>query len=209
MSSLLFPYTLAGIQFNYLRYLMPVTGVFKSVAGNISTIAYQPYPNTHFEYSWEFLQDQNVSPAPLGLQQVAGLIGAVLGRYDSFLHTDPDFNTVTAQPFGTGNATAGPFQLVAAYGTAGYVGTPELVQNLNGTPTIYDNGVPVSSPNYSIGPTGEVTFASGHFPASGHDLTWAGSFYYRCRFDEDYYDLRKDMKGLWSLEKITFTSFNL
>jgi uncharacterized protein (TIGR02217 family) len=144
------------------------------------------------------------------------LFNAVQGRYDSFLYQDPDFNAVTAQYFATGNGTAGPFQLVASYANSGGPTTYELIQNLNGTPTLYDNGTLISSSNYSISATGAVTFGSGHFPVSGHLLTWTGSFYYRCRFDADKLDFQKFMAGTsvgnggyWWKGKVAFTSVKL
>jgi uncharacterized protein (TIGR02217 family) len=207
MSSLLFPYTLPGIQFDYLRYYVPSTGVQQAVSGKTSTIAYRPYPLVHFEYAWEFLQDYNSGIAPLGLQQLVGLINQVRGRYDTFLHTDPDFNAVTAQSFGTATVDLDTYQLVATYGNSGGPGTAELVQNLNGTPTLYANGTAISASTYSIGPTGIVTFTT--LPTVGDVLTWTGSFYYRCRFDKDHYDFKKMMRGLWSVDKISFESVSL
>lgn len=205
MSALLFPYTLPGIQFDYLRYYVPSTGVQQAMSGKTSTLAYRAFPLVHFEYAFEFLQDSNGPTADL--QALVGLINAVQGRFDTFLHTDPDFNAVTAQIFGTVTAGVTIYQLVATYGNAAGPGIAELVQNLNGTPTLYANGVAISGSTYSIGATGIVTFTT--LPTVGKTLTWTGSFYYRCRFDEDHYDFKKFMKGLWSCEKITFTSVAL
>jgi uncharacterized protein (TIGR02217 family) len=201
-ASLLFPYSLPGIQFDYLRYYEWSTGVQQALSGKTSTIAYRAFPLVHFEYSFEFLRDGNAE-----VQAVVGLINAVQGRADTFLHTDPDFNTVTAQPFGTGDGVTRDFQLVATYGNPGGPSAPELVQNLNGSPSIYNNSSLVSTSNYGIDGQGIVHF--GTAPTAGRPLTWTGSFYYRCRFDDDHFETKKFMHGLWDLKVIRFTSVTL
>jgi uncharacterized protein (TIGR02217 family) len=209
MSSFLFPYTLPGIRFDYTRAYAWRTGVQKALSGKQSTIAYQLYPTVRYEYAFEYLKDSNT---PADISALVGLFNAVQGRFDTFLHTDPDFNTISAAgaaqygQFGTGNGTTLIFQLVALYQNSGGPGQAEIIQNLNGTPVLYDNGTPISSANYSIGATGIVTFGAGHAPAAGHTLTWSGSWYYRCRFDVDTFDFKKFMKSLWSVSKISFES---
>ena len=128
------------------------------------------------------------------------------GQYDTFLFTDPDFNTITAGNaaqygvFGTGDGSTLTFQLVATLQNSGGPGGPELIQNLNGTPVLYDNGSTISAANYTIGATGIVTFGAGHAPASGHTLTWSGSWYYRCRFMDDAIVWKKFMSQLFSVQ---------
>jgi uncharacterized protein (TIGR02217 family) len=209
MSSFLFPYTLPGIKFDYLRAYVWHTGVQKALSGKQSTIAYQLYPMVRFEYAFDHLLDSNI---PADISAMVGLFNAVQGRFDTFLHTDPDFNTITSANaaqygrFGTGDGSTLVFQLLALYQNSGGPGQAEIIQNLNGTPILYDNGSVISAANYTIGPTGIVTFGAGHAPANTHALTWSGSWYYRCRFDADTYDFKKFMKSLWSIDKITFTS---
>lgn len=198
MSSYLFPYTLPGIQFNYIRKYLWNTGVQKALTGKQSTIAYQAFPLVNFEYSFEYLR------APADITELVGLFNAVRGRFDTFLHTDPDFNTVSAEAFGAGDGSTTAFQLLATYEGASGPGQAEMVQNLNGTPTLYSNGTLIASSGYSIGATGIVTFTTA--PASGVALTWDGSFYYRCRFDADSYDWKKIMSALWQSPKLSFTS---
>ncbi len=149
MSSFLFPATLPGIQPNYLRNYEWNTGIQKAVTGKTSTLAYQIYPLVRFEYSFEFLKD---SDTPADIKALVGLFNAVQGRFDTFLHTDPDFNSVTGQSFGTGNASTTAFQLVATYQNSGGPGQAEIIQNLNGTPSVFVNGVreyptPLTSPS--------------------------------------------------------------
>lgn len=201
MSSFLFPYTLPGIRFDYLRSYVWRTGVQKALSGKQSTIAYQLYPLVRYEYEFEFLKDSNT---PADISALVGLFNAVQGKFDTFLHTDPDFNTFAStnqQQFGIGDGLTTAFQLVGYYQNSGGPGGREIIQNLNGSGHFFDNGSPAS---VTVGPTGIVTFSSA--PTSGHLLTWYGSFYYRCRFDEDTYDFNKFMKNLWSVKKISFTS---
>ena len=89
-----------------------------------------------------------------------------------------------------------------------------MIQNGNpanwSTAVLYDNGAIISAANYSIGATGIVTFGAGHAPASGHTLTWSGSWYYRCRFDEDEMVFIKFMTiGYWAVKKLSFSSVKL
>lgn len=214
MSSFLFPYSLPGIQYNYTRkYSWGKQGVQIALTSKTSTIGYMLFPVIEYEYSFEFLRDR-VSATP-DVSALVGLYNAVKARYDTFLHTDPDFNTITSGNaaqygvFGIGTGSLLTFQLLATYQQSGGPGNPEMVQNLNGTPVLYDNGTIISAANYSIGATGIVTFGAGHAPASGHTLTWSGSWYNRCRFDSDDYDFKRMDSKLWVLEKVNFTSLYL
>jgi uncharacterized protein (TIGR02217 family) len=212
VSSLIFP-TLQGLTFDVTRTPVWRTEVQTALSGKRSTLAYQQYPLVHFELSFSILRDDQ---ATSDVKALVGLFNAVQGSYDTFLFIDPDFNTFGAsnpQAFGTGNGTAGPFQLVANYANAGGPGYGEIIQNSNplgfASVTLYDNGSLISSSNYTIGATGLVTFLTGHFPAAGHALTWQGSFFYRCAFDDDKLDLTKFMTQWWTIKKLPFTSVKL
>lgn len=203
MSSLLYP-ALPGLKFEFLRYYMPSSDVQSALSGKASAISYRAFPLVHFEFDYEFLRDYNGEK-----QALEGLINQMDGRFDSFLFNDPDFHTATAQSFGTVASGTTTYQLVVTNQNVGGPGRAELVQNVNPgvTPTLYAGGTVIPSGHYSIGPTGIVTFST--LPTVGAALTWTGAFYYRCRFDEDHYDFKKIMVGLWSVDKITFTSFTL
>lgn len=133
MSSFLFPYTtLPGVQFDYSRYYLPATLVQEAMSGVTSTIGLRSYPLVHFEYDFEFLRDYNGEK-----QALEGLINAVGGRFDTFLHTDPDFNTVSNMQFVTTDGVTTLYALTANNQNIGGPGTPELIQNLNGAAVIY------------------------------------------------------------------------
>jgi hypothetical protein len=138
------------------------------------------------------------------------LFEVMAGQYDTFLFSDPSFCSVSKMLFGTGTGSQTQFQLRAAkqaYSDPSGVTGMQMVQDLHGAPTIYDNGSLVSGANYSIGATGIVTFNSA--PTNGHLLTWTGSFYYRCRFLMDEQDFEQFMFNWWETKKLQFKSIKL
>jgi hypothetical protein len=137
VSSLLFPYSLPGIKFDYLRRYEWSSDVQQALSGKTSSISNRAYPLVHFEYAFEFLRDYNSPSADL--QALTGLINAVGGRYDTFLHTDPDFNTVTNMPFAIMDGVTPAYQTTATYGNVGGPGSAEIIQNFNGTPAYFVN----------------------------------------------------------------------
>lgn len=209
MTSFVYPNNILGLSFNVVRTPEYNTGVQEAMSRKRSAIMWQAYPVIHFELDYELLRDDlTISD----LKALVGLFNACAGRYDTFLFLDPDFNTIPASTpalFATGNGTVGPFQLVATYQNPGGPGYNEIIQNINGSPILYANGSQIAFGTYSIGPTGLVTFAAGHAPANGVSLTWSGSFYYRCAFDDDKLDLTKFMSQWWAAKKVSFTSIKL
>ena len=209
MTSLVYPNNILGLSFNVVRTPDWNTDVQKAQSGKRSTVGLMLYPLIHFELDYELLRDDiTVSD----LKALVGLFNACQGQFDDFLFLDPDWNTFTAsnqQFFITADGTVGPFQLTATYQNPGGPGYPELIQNLVNAPVLYANGVVIPSNRYGIGPTGIVTFAAGQQPASGVALTWSGSFYYRCAFDDDKLDIAKFMNQWWAAKKVAFTSIKL
>lgn len=196
MSALVYPANLPGLTFDNVRSPGFNTGVQTALSGKESRIAYQQYARTKFTLKYELLRDYTT---PSDLAALHGLFMAVGGKYDTFLYSDPTFNTVALMPFAVGNTTAGPFQITASFQNSGGPGGAELIQNFNGTPSVFVNGVlqtPVT--NYTLGATGIVTFTAGHFPAAAAVIAWTGSFYYRCRFDDDSMDFSQFMNDFWS-----------
>jgi uncharacterized protein (TIGR02217 family) len=201
MSSQIYP-TLPGLDAEVKRSYVWKSGIQEALSGKQSAISYRQYPLIAYELTYNVLR-RNISPDEF--QSIVGLYNDMKGRFDTFLFTDPDFNTITAGNaaqygiFGTGDGATLIFQLIATLQNSGGPGGAEIIQNLNGTPVLYDNGSVISAANYSIGATGVVTFGAGHAPVSGHTLTWSGSWYNRCRFDEDAIVWTKIMpaQSLW------------
>jgi hypothetical protein len=173
----------------------------KSVAGIVAAISTKPYATWDFSFSMDNIQGQETiktSPVALFFATFAATSGGGL----PFLFTDPQDNAVTLAQFGTGDGTTTTFQL-----SRNINGQVDIIQNLNGTPTIYVNGSPVTPA--SISSTGVVTFSSA--PMSGYTLKWTGSFYFLCRFTEDTIDAVRTFtvnNGVdqWNFSGIKFSS---
>lgn len=206
MSNLLFP-ALPGLAFPVKRAPLWTTNVHQSAAGMSARVALQKYPLYQWTVTHEVLRDTPlVATSELAL--LWGLYNAVRGRYDSFLYQDPVYNTVANEPFGTGDGVTTAFPLIATF-RAGptYPGQAELIQNLNGAPTIKDNGSTVSGGAYTIGPTAIITFTTA--PVAGHALTWSGGFYYRCIFSSDDAEFDGFLNKMWAMQSLQFESIYL
>jgi hypothetical protein len=157
-------------------------------------------PTYSFELPFSFLRSDSVN---LEWQQLQGFINSLNGAVGLFGFTDPDDNSVSGQGFGEGDGTTlGPFQLVRALG-----GFAEPVFLLNGYPTIYVNGI--VNTQWKIDAFGNVFFNSGNAPASGALLSWSGSYYWPCRFDEDTTDFSKFLNQIFELKSLKFTTEKL
>ena len=197
MSSFVYP-TLPGLTFNNVRTPLWNTGIQSAVSGKESAIAYRQYPLYRFELQYELLRD-NITASDL--KALAGLYNAMQGRFDTFLFTDPAFSAVVTEPFGTGDGVTTAFQLICKWQNTGGPGIAELVQNVNGAPQIFKNGVLQTTPtNYTLGPTGIISFVTA--PANALPLTWTGSFYYRCRFDTDELPFTQFMNQWWQTKTV-------
>ncbi len=178
MSNFIYP-VLQGLTFNSVRSPHFNTAKQQALTGKESRIAYQQWPLWHWELIYEYL-------SPADLLALHGLFIAVQGDFDTFLYTDPLFNAVAAQqsPSSRPEIRRRPSTRSSpSTKTPAVPGGPELIQNFEGTPTIYGNGTLIPSGHYSISGTGGVTFSA--MPAAATVLTWTGSFYYRVRFDND------------------------
>lgn len=203
MSSLVFPTGLQGLTFNGNRTPIWKTRVQEALSGKETALGYQQYPKFRFELNFEWLDS---AAATNDYRKVAGLYGAMNGRYDTFLYTDPRFNTLVDENFGTGNGALTAFQIIAKDQNSGGPGVAEIIQNFNGAVTIKDNGVTRTGGgvDYTLGATGIVTFTTP--PVNAHALTWSGAFYYRCRFLEDEQDFSEFMQNMWETRQLTFRS---
>jgi len=173
----------------------------KGAAGTNAGIALKPYPTWDFEFSLDHITGHEHTAASV-VAQMLGTFMATAGGANLFLFTDPQDSTATGAQFGTGNGTATKFQL-----SRNICGYPDIIQNLNGTPTIYVGGTPTTPA--SISSTGVVTFTTA--PANTAVLTWSGSFYYACRFAEDTIDSTRNFtinSGIdhWMIQGVKFSS---
>jgi uncharacterized protein (TIGR02217 family) len=202
VSSLVYP-ALLGLTPDVTRKPVWSTKVQAALSGKRTTIAKQYFPRMHFELNYDILRDDL---ATSDLKALVGLFNQVAGSYDTFLFQDPDYNAVTAMGFGTGDGATTAFPLSTFYANSGGVGYYEMVQALNGAPSIYINGT-LQITGYSVSSAGVVTFSTA--PALNAALTWSGSFYYRCAFDSDELPLKKFMNKWWQADKVAFNQVHI
>jgi hypothetical protein len=198
VSSNVFP-SLSGLTWPFGHSVSYKSLSDESQSKRLATLALQTYPVHTWTLNYDILRD-DVSPSDI--RSIVGLFNACRGRYDSFLFTDPTFNSVSGQVFGVGDGNTKNFQVVANFQNAGGAGGPDIIQNFNGLPTIFDNGGTPGA--YSIGPTGIIAFTTA--PAAGHVLTWTGSFYYRCHFLNDTLQVQQFANQWWSTQNLQFRS---
>lgn len=75
-------------------------------------------------------------------------------------------------------------------------------------PTAYvanTSGATLTVPaDFTLGDMGYLTFTDA--PAAGHEVSWSGTFYFRCRFTHDALDLEEFLQDLYSGKKVEFIS---
>lgn len=169
----------------------------KSQMGEIRSTT-QVYPIWEITYDLEWARGAENIPSSL-YNYMLGFFLQVQGSLSDFLYLDPNDNTATKQLIGIGDGVTTSFQLQRSIAN-GF----DIVQNLNGTPTIYANNADVSTADYTISQTGIVVFATA--PAAGTVLTWSGNFYYRVRFASDEMRFDQMMNQIWESKEIRLQS---
>lgn len=199
MSNAVFP-TLIGLEWNIERTPIWNNLLLESASGKDATLALWSFPKYQYKLSYAFLNDATTTD----LKTIIGFFNSRLARYDSWLYQDPgDQTSATQQNIGTGNGSNKAFQLVRVYG--GFV---EPIQNVNGNPLIYVNGVlKTLTTDYTVGPTGIITFVSA--PGNGLAVTATFNFYWRCRFLQDQTTFNEFMANLWENKSLEFKTVKL
>lgn len=90
-----------------------------------------PYPLWKIKYVLQYARGSEQEPGSV-YQYVLGFFMNVGGQFSDFLYLDPNDNHVDQSPFAVGDGSTQTFQTTRTIG----VGT-DIVQNLNGTPTIF------------------------------------------------------------------------
>jgi hypothetical protein len=192
MSNLLYP-ALPGLEFGTLRSVLapPV-----QVRTTPSRREYRARDATidRFRYvlNYEFLSQRAVF-SEAQLDTLTGFFRRHGGSFESFLFADPADRPAAADLFGTGNGSTTVFQLLRAVG-----GFSEPVYAVNGNIDVTNNGITVS--NWTLGPTGIVTFVSP--PGPGALLRWFGTPLRRVRFLRDETEAELFMRDLWRAKKV-------
>lgn len=182
MSNDVFP-VLAGISWPVVRGPVFSTMIQQGVDLSELRATFMSAPIYDFTLTYDILRND----AHAEFQQLCGFFEARLGSWDSFLFTEPADANVSAQVFGTGNASAVAFQLIRSFGASN-----APVKNLNSAPTITVNNTPTS--NFTVS-AGLVTFTSP--PAANAVLRWTGTYYFRARFGADTSEFEQFMRQFW------------
>ena len=190
MSSAVFP-TLVGQGWSVIKTPRFATRVQRSVSGRELRAPDMPNPIWTFTLVFEYL------PAA-DLNTLLGFFLSRQGAYDPFLFNDPNDNSVTAQPIGTGDGATTSFQLGRDLG--GFWEPVTAPGNLIG---VYANGIAQSGCEADPA-TGILTMPAP--PAAGLAITADFTFYFRCRFVDDSNDFENFMQNLWRLQKLQFVS---
>lgn len=194
MSNVLLP-TLAGLTWNTTKSPRFNTSIQSAVDMSEVRVSFSATPIWDFTRSYELLRD-NVTNNEL--KQLGGFFLARYGSWDNWLFLDADDGTALLEPFGTGDGVTTAFQLKRAFGAF-----TESVSNVANAPSIYKAGVlQTVTTNYTISSTGLVTFTAA--PAAAAALTWSGTYYYRCRFNEDAQEFKQFMSKLWEARTFEF-----
>lgn len=155
------------------------------------------YPKWQFKITHDFLRDTASFPE---LQRLYAFFNIHAGMYGQFSFYDPNDNTVTDQPFGTGDGVTTAFQLTRTLG-AGAITFVEPVQSVVAGATAKIAGTPTTAFTIS---GGIITFTTA--PATGAALTWSGQFMFLVEFEQDQFDADQMMQTLWSQSGLTLLS---
>lgn len=129
----------------------------------------QPYPLWKIEYEMNFARgDESQAAANSVYQYVLGFFMNMGGQFSDFLYEDPNDNSVAQMPLFIGEGVTRNIQLTRQIG----IGT-DIVQNLNGTPTIFTTG-------YEFGPGGPL--------GTENFFSWSE---------------RQDMSAKWAVNQLT------
>jgi uncharacterized protein (TIGR02217 family) len=192
---------LAGQTFIMSKRPIFVSKIAESTSGRERRRRLWSYPKWGFKVAYEVLRD---APAYLEIQRLSAFFLLHGGRSTTFNFLDPSDNTVTAEPFATGDGVTTTFQLTRSltFGADRFI---EPVRMTVGVPTVFIAGAATSA--FTQGANGSITFATA--PTAGATLTWTGLFMFVCRFDQDDLDMTQMMSGLWSQSGLAFQTVKL
>lgn len=175
------------------------TSRIESVSGRRTYLPLRSVPRWNWDVPLEFLRSAQY--AKTGFTELETLLGFFISQTISgqcFLFKDAEDFAVVNQPFGIGDGTSQTFQLVRTYG-----GFTEPVYNVDTSSLlVYINGVPTTT--YTVGSKGNIIFTTS--PPLTAVLSWSGSFYWVCSFDEDTVEVARSLKGLSALQSLKFSN---
>lgn len=199
MSAAVFP-SLVGLGWEFERKPKFRNIVQESVSGFEDRIGLMLYPRFVYTLNYDMLRGDATN---LEFQTLFAFFCARRARFDSFLFTDPDDYTVTAQGIGTGDGSTTEFQLVRAMTGTGGVSFVMPIIAPNVVSEVRVDGAPVNPADYAVdADTGLITFDVA--PGNGLAIVADFTYYWRCRFDADEMDFRKFMYQLWRADGLQF-----
>jgi hypothetical protein len=172
----------------------------RALSGKNTRFSNYSYPTYSYQVDIKVLRS---AAAFTELQSLVGFINSVNGTVGLFGYVDPDDSVVTQETFAlaTGDP-ASAYQLVRPFG--GFV-EPVFLISSEGF-RVYDEGVDVTG-TASLSPYGAVTLTPA--PPEGDALSWSGSFYWPCRFDEDSADVSLLYSQIYGVKQLKFTTEKL
>ena len=193
---------LPGLGFPIKRSPLFKTVSQEAVSGKDYRLSFWSYPRYKFEVPVDMLR---TAASFSEWQAFEGFFKSCAGSAIPFHWNDVNDDSVTAQPLGTGNGTITQFAFVRTLG-----GFAEPIQDVTAASVqIYINGT-LQTSGYTLltdpqwGLVYAVNFTTA--PASGALITGTFTYNWPCRFDNDQADLSFLYSGVFSLEKITFTT---
>lgn len=167
------------------------TNIYEAESGLETRIQKWSFPRYKIRLNYNFMTDNSVKSVSLTkgeLEKLQGFFHSVGGPFEDFLFKDDVENSVEKQSFGIGNGIAKQFQLVRSL--------PNWVEPIRGiveAPKIYIDGVETTA--FTFDNYGLIVFDEA--PAEYAVLTWSGTYYFRCRFEDDELELSRTWDGLW------------
>lgn len=192
--------TLRNVTFPRPRAVLWSTLKQDAISGKRSRYPLWSYPVYQYSLDISLLRSDSIN---LEWQTLEGFINSVNGPAQLWSYLDPNDNAVVTQSFGQGDGVSTSFQLVRSLG-----GFAVPVFLVNGSPSIFVAGVLMTvTVDYTISPYGVVAFTSP--PANGAALSWTGSYYFPCRFDDDQTSFSNFMQNFWELRALKFSTEKL
>lgn len=202
MSNLLYP-SVMGLTVPVKRFDEWSTTVQHSVSGKMVKLSLFQNPIWHWELKYGYLKDSG-SP-PTAFRTIMDFHNRMGGSFDTFLYPDPDDNSVTDEPFGTGDGTTVTFNLLRHWVSGGF---GEWIQNINVLTNVKINGTTkTNGVDYNLNSIGQITFVVP--PVNTAVLTWTGTYFFRCMFEEDKLEFDKTMNLLWEIQVVKIQSVKL
>ncbi len=204
MSTSVFP-SLPGLAFPVKRASRFRSNIQETGSGAETAISYWTTPRWRWELKYNFLRQGTLNLVSYTeYTSLQGFFNQRYGRWDTWLYTDADDNSVTDQAIGTGNGSTTVFQLVRTYaGFTENVLAPNVITNVK------LNGVTQSGGSYSVSSWGSATPGRITFntpPGNGVAITATYTYYWPCRFEEDEMSFDKFMDKLFSQDGVIFSS---